>query len=307
MSILESKNSKIVLIEDALNELNSFLIEKDEKIVQLQQEKDKEIFDIQKEKNQLDDICSNKNYEIDSLNNENQKLKEQIEEMYQTQDTLKAELQNQMIVIKSVEEKVYDANETANKYILETKELKNVIIDLEGKVAKKEKDLEKLDFESTNLKKHVKSLRDLYIHQEQETRKQIYQPSRTSQILDDDYDSYSSFDSSRKYIDEKLGTKKTTQRATYTRQRDNIEQELKKDESTSNSSRVYDSLNNLTNSKRVQQKVQKKTEPAKPYQPSKSTMIENEISDELNDSIDYIISDSLSEEDLLKQRLGLLK
>lgn len=306
MSILESKNSNIVLMEDTLNELNNFLIEKDEEIFNLKQEKDKEISNIQKEKNQLDDICKNKNYEIDSLHNENEKLKEQIENMYKTEDTLKSELQNQMIVIKSVEDKVYDANETANKYILETKELKNVIIDLEGKLAKKEKDLEKLNFESENLKKHVKSLRDLYIHQEQETRKELYKPSRTSQLLDEDSDSYSSFDSSRKYIDEKLGAKKTTQRARYirerdTRERDNIEPELKKDKDTSNSSRVYESLNNLSNSKRVQEKVKKKREAPK------SSIKYDEISPELNDSIDYIISDSLSEEDLLKQRLGLLK
>lgn len=306
MSILESKNSKIVVIENALNELNNFLIENDKEIANLKEDRDNKISDIQKDKNKLDDICKNKDYEIDTLHNENEKLKEQIQEMYETEDTLKAELQNQMIVIKSVEDKVYDANEAANRYIEEIKELKNVIDELEGKLAKKDKDLEKLNFESANLKKHVKSLRDLYIHQEQETRKQIYQPSRISKTLDDDYESYSSFDSSKKYIDEKLASTKSIKRTKYTRERDNKEKELKKDEPTSNSSRVYDSLNSLSNSKRVKQKVTKRKETSKQYQPSKASKIEDEISPELRDSIDYIIDDSLDEEALLKKRLGLL-
>lgn len=172
---MEIKNSQILLIESALNELHKIISEKDSKIVQLQKDKD-----------YLRDSITNNKYEMESINDENEKLKKQIKILYEKQNELREEIQEKELdirsaenskrqaekliqskndsLISSMEEKLYDTNEQVKQRDTQIKELQSRNEHLQNIIELHNNEVEVLQYDNSNQKKQIKMLRES-IHQ----------------------------------------------------------------------------------------------------------------------------------------------
>lgn len=66
-------------------------------------DKDSKIVQLQKDKDYLKDTITNHKYEFESMNDENEKLKKQIKILYEKQNDLKEELQEKELSVRSLE------------------------------------------------------------------------------------------------------------------------------------------------------------------------------------------------------------
>jgi len=182
---MEIKNSQILLIESSLNELHKIINEKDSKIVQ-----------IQKDKDYLKDTITNNRYEFESMVEENEKLKKQIKILYDKQNDLKENIQEQEINLKlaenakrqaekivqskndsllhSMEEKLFDLNEQLNQKESKVKELQSRNEYLQNIITLNNNEEEVLKYDNTNQKKQIKMLRETIHDLEKQLKRYEY-------------------------------------------------------------------------------------------------------------------------------------
>ncbi len=173
---MEIKNNQILLIESSLNELHKIINEKDSTIIQLQKDKD-----------YLKEIITNNKYKVESMTEENEKLKKQIKILYEKQNDLKETIQEQEISLKladnakrhaekmiqtkndslihSMEEKLLDLSEELKQKELQLKELQVKEIQNRNKylhnlIEIRNSDEEVLPYDNVDQKKQIKMLRE---------------------------------------------------------------------------------------------------------------------------------------------------
>jgi len=168
---MEIKNNQILLIESSLNELHKIINDKDSKILQLQKDKD-----------YLKDTITNNKYEFESMTDENEKLKKQIKLLYEKQNDLKENIQENEINLKlaenakrqaekmiqskndslihSMEEKLFDANEELKQKELRIKEIQSRNDYLHNIIETHNADEEVYKYDNNNQKKQIKMLRE---------------------------------------------------------------------------------------------------------------------------------------------------
>lgn len=188
---MEIKNSQILLIESALNELHKIIGEKDSKIVQ-----------IQKDKDHLRDTITNNKYEFESITDENEKLKKQIKILYEKQNELREEIQEKDLeirsaenskrqaekliqtkndsLISSMEEKIYDLNEQVKHRDSQIKELNSRNEHLQNIIELHNNEVEVLQYDNSNQKKQIKMLRESIEQLEKQIKRYEYNDLRHS-------------------------------------------------------------------------------------------------------------------------------
>ncbi len=189
---MEIKNSQILLIESSLNELHKTISEKDLKNLQLQ-----------KEKEYLKDTILNNKYELESIVDENEKLKKQIKILFEKQNDLKDEIRDKEMDVKSmehskrqaekliqskndsfissIEERLFDSNEDNKESINKIKELQNNNKYLKDVIDINTSDIDSLQYDNNNLKKQIKVLKESINHQDNKLEQEQYEHQRRSQ------------------------------------------------------------------------------------------------------------------------------
>jgi len=177
---MEIKNNHILLIENSLNELHKSIRTKDSQLLQLQ-----------KDKEYLKDSIANNRYEVESIADENEKLKNLIQTLKETQNLLKQEIQEKIIEIKSlesakrqeekiaitkhhaelkrVEDKLLESNGTIEELESKNEYLQNII-----DVSKNEEEL--LKYDNYNLNKQVETLKES-LEEEKKVKRYEYNDS----------------------------------------------------------------------------------------------------------------------------------
>ena len=188
---MEIKNSQILLIESSLNELHKIISEKDSKIVQLQKDKD-----------YLRDTITNNKYEMEAVNDENEKLKKQIKILFEKQNELKEEIQEKDLeirsaenskrqaekliqskndsLISSMEEKLYDLNEQVKQRDSHIKELNSRNEHLQNIIELHNNEVEVLQYDNSTQKKQIKMLRESIEQLEKQIKRYEYNDMRNS-------------------------------------------------------------------------------------------------------------------------------
>ena len=186
---MEIKNSQILLIESSLNELHKIINEKDSKILQ-----------VQKDKDYLKDTITNNKYEFESMTEENEKLKKQIKILYDKQNDLKENLQEQELNLKmaenskrqaekiiqskndsllhSMEEKLFESNELLNQKESKIKEIQSRNEYLQNIITLHNNDEEVLKYDNSNQKKQIKMMRESIHELEKKLKRYEYDDLR---------------------------------------------------------------------------------------------------------------------------------
>jgi len=144
---VDIKNSQILLIESSLNELHKLLNDKDIKISQLNKDKDS-----------LKENILNLKYEIESINDDNDKLKKQTKILFDKQNDLKDEIRDKDYELRAMEKSKRDVEKlinSKNESFLNSMEIK---LDEANKELKDKNNAIK-DLEQRN--QHLKTLVDL--------------------------------------------------------------------------------------------------------------------------------------------------
>ena len=144
---MDIKNSQILLIESSLNELHKLLNDKDIKISQLNKDKDS-----------LKENILNLKYEIESINDDNDKLKKQTKILFDKQNDLKDEIRDKDYELRAMEKSKRDVEKlinSKNESFLNSMEIK---LDEANKELKDKNNAIK-DLEQRN--QHLKTLVDL--------------------------------------------------------------------------------------------------------------------------------------------------
>jgi len=182
---MEIKNNQILLIESSLNEIHKIIHDKDTKILQLQ-----------KDKNSLKDTLVNHRYELESTNDENEKLKKQIKILFETQNDLKKEIQDKELEIKSLEtskrqdekllqtknnsliqsmeERIFEANDFIKEKENHIKEINSKNDYLQNVIELKKNEEDLLKYDNVNLRKQIKLLKENIEEKEQKIKKYEY-------------------------------------------------------------------------------------------------------------------------------------
>lgn len=144
---MDIKHSQILLIESSLNELHKLLNDKDIKISQLNKDKDT-----------LKENILNLKYEIESINDDNDKLKKQTKILFDKQNDLRDEIRDKEYELRAMEKSKRDVEKlinSKNESFLNSMEIK---LDEANKELKEKNNTIK-DLEQRN--QHLKTLVDL--------------------------------------------------------------------------------------------------------------------------------------------------
>lgn len=182
---MEIKNNQILLIESSLNEIHKIIHDKDTKILQLQKDKDS-----------LKESLTNHRYEVESTNDENEKLKKQIKILFETQNDLKKEIQDKELEIKSLEtskrqdekllqtknnsliqsmeERIFEANDFIKEKENHIKEVQSRNDYLQNVIELKKNEEDLLKYDNANLKKQIKKLKENIEENEQKIKRYEY-------------------------------------------------------------------------------------------------------------------------------------
>jgi len=219
---METKNSQILLIESSLNELHKIIHDKDTKILQLQKDKD-----------YLKNSVTNHRYEVESINDENEKLKKQIKILFEAQNDLKKDIQDKELEIRaletskrqeekliqtknnsllhSMEEKLSESNDYLKQKDNHIKELQSRNEYLQNVIELKKNEEDILQYDNINLKKQIKMLRESF--EEEEKKVKRYEYNEMMHSTNKKADDKMSIQSNKKLVDfEKKfqNTKKST-------------------------------------------------------------------------------------------------